>query len=498
MPIRSQDLLAAAPLSAKAGTAHGAGMTLPLNRRNLHRLSAGIAAPGHDPARVRAGIVHLGLGGFHRAHMARYTDALMARDTGALGWGITGAGLMPGDRALLAALAGQDGLYTLVERDGVSERAAVIGSLAGVIDASDSPAVLLDAIADPATRIVSLTVTEHGYCLDRATRRLDPAHPLIAHDLANPRAPRSAIGVLVEAFGRRRGGRAFTALSCDNIPHNGAVLRAAVLDFAARIDPGLAEWIAKHARFPSTMVDRITPVPRPEDAAYIAATYGIADGAPVMCEGFSQWVIEDDFADGRPDWDRVGAQFVRDVAPYETMKLRLLNASHLAVAGLGALMGMTSIDETMRDPGLRAYMAALMEQETGPTVPPVPGIDLAAYRAGLIERFANPAIRDTVERVNTDAPVNYLLDPIRDRLAGDQPIPLLALALAAWLRRVREPGFRHPLAAELRAAAIAGGVDPRPLLSIEALFGAPGKDERLIAAVGAWLRLLQNASPIPK
>jgi len=446
--------------------------------------------PGYDPAQVRGGIVHLGLGGFHRAHMARYTHDLIAADPAARDWGIIGAGLMPADRATHDALAPQDGLYTLVERDGVNERAAVIGSLAGLIHASDSTAALLDTIADPAVRIVSLTVTEHGYCLDRATRRLDPAHPTIAHDLANPQLPRSAIGVLVEGYRRRRGGRAFTALSCDNIPHNGAVLRAAVLDFAQRIDPGLAEWIAAHARFPSTMVDRITPVTRPEDVAHVATTYGIADAWPVVCEAFSQWVIEDDFADGRPNWGRAGAQFVADVAPYETMKLRLLNASHLAVAGLGALKGYTTIDETMRDPGLRLYMAELMARETGPTVPLVPGIDLPAYQAELIARFANPAIRDTVERVNTDAPVNYLLDPIRDRLAADHPIDLLALALAAWLRRVREEGVRHPLAAELRAAAISGGADPRPLLSIAALFGELGRDPRLIAAVGAHLERL--------
>ncbi|MEZ0241801.1 MAG: mannitol dehydrogenase family protein, partial [Sphingomonas sp.] len=277
-----------------------------------------------------------------------------------------------------------------------------------------------------------------------------------------------------------------------NIPHNGAVLRRAVLDFAARTDAGLAEWIAAEARFPSTMVDRITPVTTPADVAHVAQHYGVADAWPVVCEAFSQWVIEDDFADGRPAWDRVGAQFVRDVAPHETMKLRLLNASHLAISGLGSLMRYTTIDETMRDPAIRAYMAALMAHETGPTVPPVPGIDLPAYRAKLIERFANPAIHDTVLRVNTDAPVNYLLDPIRDRLAAGQPVALLALGLAAWLRRVRGDveEVRHPLADQLRAAAIAGGPDPRPLLSIEPVFGDLGRDARLIEAVGEALASL--------
>ena len=466
------------------------GMTAPLqlNRLNLNQLPEAIAVPPYDPAAVRGGIVHLGFGGFHRAHMARYAHDLMALDPAALGWGIIGAGLMPADRAVREALGPQHGLYTLIERDGMGERAGVIGSVAGLVDAEE----VLARIDDPAIRIVSLTVTGHGYCLD-AGRRLDPAHPLIAHDLANPGQPRSAIGVLAEAYRRRMlGGRAFTALSCDNIPHNGAVLRRAVLDFAARTDAGLAEWIAAEARFPSTMVDRITPVTTPADVAHVAQHYGVADAWPVVCEAFSQWVIEDDFADGRPDWDRVGAQLVRDVAPYETMKLRLLNASHLAISGLGSLMRYTTIDETMRDPAIRAYMAALMAHETGPTVPPVPGIDLPAYRAELIERFANPAIRDTVLRVNTDAPVNYLLDPIRDRLAAGQPVALLALGLAAWLRRVRGDveEVRHPLADQLRAAAIAGGPDPRPLLSIEPVFGDLGRDARLIEAVGEALAAL--------
>lgn len=460
---------------------------IPLHRDTLYRLPARIAVPSYDPSRVTAGIVHLGFGGFHRAHMARYTHDLMQRDPSALRWGIAGAGLMPADAAVREALAAQDGLYTLIERDGTSERASVIGSIAAV----PAPEEVLARIADPAVRIVSLTVTGHGYCLDAATRRLDFGHPMIAHDLANLHQPKSAIGILVVAYRQRRArhGRAFTSLSCDNIPHNGAVLRAAVLDFARRVDAGLAAWIEAKARFPGTMVDRITPVTQPADMEHVIARYGVADRWPVVCEGFSQWVIEDDFADGRPAWDKAGAQFVADVSPYETMKLRLLNASHLAVSGLGALLGLVTIDETMRDPQIAAYMAALMARETGPTVPTVPGIDLPAYRAQLIARFANPAIRDTVDRVNTDAPVNYLLDPIRDRLAADQPIELLALALAAWLRRVRgDVGeARHPLAEQLREAAVAGGSDPRPLLSIAPLFGELGRDPRLIAAVGRHL-----------
>ena len=464
----------------------------PLSRATLGRLPAGVARPRYDPAEVSAGVVHLGFGGFHRAHMARYTHDLMDLDPAARAWGIAGAGLMPGDSAVAQALVPQDGLYTLVERDGVGEAVTVIGSVARVLDASGDTDALLDAIDAPGVRIVSLTVTEHGYGLDRATRVLDPHLPSIAADLRRPMRPRSPVGILVEGLRRRRasGRPAFTALSCDNIQHNGEVLRAAVLAFAGRSDPALAAWITRHGAFPSTMVDRITPATRPGDAAHVAKRFGVEDAWPIVCEPFRQWVIEDCFADGRPDWDRVGAQFVTDVAPYERMKLRLLNASHLAVAGLGRLMGLRLVDEAMREPLLRRYMRALMDRETGPALAPVPGVDLAAYKTTLIARFANPAIGDTVDRVNADAALNYLLDPLRDRLAAGAPFDLLALAVAAWMRRVRgvdEAGaplaVSHPLAEELRRRAETGGLDPRPLLALRPLFGELGDNPRVVAAL---------------
>ncbi len=472
---------------------------VPLNRAALAGLQPPVQVPRFDPARVTPGIVHLGLGGFHRAHMARYTHNLMEVRGEATGWGIVGAGLMPADLRMQESLAPQDNLYTLVERSAGNETVAVIGSLARVMFAGDSSAALMDVIDLPAIRIVSLTVTEHGYCLDRSTKRLDPNHTLIRQDLAHPERPSSAIGIIVEGYRRRResGVPPFTALSCDNIQHNGTVLREAVLALARLRDAGLADWIAENASFPSTMVDRITPVTAAEDVAALAERYGIIDRWPVFAETFTQWVIEDRFPQGRPAWEDVGAQFVDDVAPYEFMKLRLLNASHLAVAGLGRLAGYVMIDEAMADPLISRYMTALMDRETGPTLPPVRGIDLPQYKATLVERFANPAIKDTVERVNTDAPLNILLDPIRDRLRAGQSVDLLALALAAWLRRVRgedEQGqpidVRHPLAEQLRAKAVEGGADPRPLLGIAPLFGDTGTDPRLIEPVGRWLAAL--------
>jgi mannitol 2-dehydrogenase len=470
-----------------------------LKRASLSALPASVRVPAYDHAAVAPGIVHLGLGGFHRAHMARYTHDLMQLDPSAREWGIAGAGLMPSDRRMIDSLAPQDGLYTLVERSGTEETACVIGSIAEVIFAGESSAALLSAIDRPAIRIVSLTVTENGYCLDPATKQLNPEHPLVRADLADPARPKSAIGIIVEALRRRRdGGRPpFTALTCDNIQGNGEVLREAVLGHPLLRDAELADWIAREVSFPSTMVDRITPVTAAEEIETLATRHGVRDRWPVFCETFTQWVIEDRFPLGRPAWERVGAQFVDDVAPYEFMKLRLLNASHLAVSGLGRLAGYVTIDGSMADPRIAGIMAALMDRETGPTLPPVPGIDLPAYKRTLIERFANPAIKDTVARVNDDAPLNVLVDPIRDRLKAGASVELLALALAAWLRRVRgedEHGapipVRHPMAELLRAKAVEGGPDPTPLLSIRPLFGELGADPRLIEAVRGWLGLL--------
>ena len=472
---------------------------VPLNRANLVHLQAPVQRPGFNPIDVTPGIVHLGLGGFHRAHMARYTHNLMNMHADARNWGIIGAGLMPSDRRMQESLNPQDNLYTLVERSAAEQTVTVVASLTNVIFAGDSSAALLDAIDKPGIRIVSLTVTENGYCLNRSTKQLDPDNPLIRADLAHPERPSSAIGIIVEACRRRRqsGIPSFAALSCDNIQHNGRVLRQAVLALATLRDPELASWISENISFPSTMVDRITPVTANKDVALLAEQYGIIDRWPVFAETFTQWVIEDRFPCGRPAWEDVGAQFVDDVAPYEFMKLRLLNASHLAIAGLGRLAGYVTIDEAMADPLITRYMVALMDRETEPTLPAIAGIDLSRYKATLVERFANPAIRDTVERVNTDAPLNILVDPIRDRLCADEQVELLALGLAAWLRRIcgeDEQGqpidIRHPLADQLREKAIEGGPDPRPLLGISQLFGDIGDDPRLIRPVSRWLEAL--------
>lgn len=477
-----------------------APQTTALSLRTLKALDSRVAVPSYNPADAETGIVHLGFGGFHRAHMALYTHKLMERDFAAnKAWGIAGVGLMPNDKKMHDALQPQDWLYTLVERDGKTETAAIVGAVSDIIYAGESVSALLEQIENPAVKIVSLTVTENGYCLNATTKKLDPEHALIKHDVANPSQPKSAIGVIVDSYRRRmaKNAPAFTALSCDNIQHNGDVLGEAVISLAKLQDPALAAWIETNASFPNTMVDRITPVTKPEDIAYVESEYAIADQWPVVCEAFTQWVIEDKFVQGRPAWENVGAQFVPDVAPYEVMKLRLLNCSHLAIACLGDLAGYKFIDETMANPLFQRFMQALMDKETGPTLPDVPGIDLPVYKKTLVERFVNPAIKDTVERVATDAPLNTALASIRDRLKAGQPVDLLALTLAAWLRRARgvdEKGqeftVRHPLAAQLKEKAIEGGSNPAALLAMTELFGELGQDARVTEPTARYLASL--------
>ena len=468
--------------------------------RDPASVGSAIGLPGYDSAAVTPGIVHIGLGGFHRAHFARYTHDLMEQDPAALGWGIIGAGLRASDRPLLQALNSQEGLYTLVERDVRGESRTLIGSIVQVIDASESNAPLLDAIAEPRIRIVSMTVSEHGYNLDSATRTLNTKDPAIERDLSSPRQPSTLVAVLVESFRRRRGAGLvpFTAMSCDNIQENGRVLQDAVLAFARLVEPALADWIAEHGRFPSSMVDRITPVPTSDQIAGFRAKTGSSDIAPIFAETFRQWVIEDSFSDGRPRWDAVGAQFVLDVTPYEKMKLRLLNASHLATACIGSLLGYETVRQTIEDPSIRRYMRRLMEEGTAPTLPPVFGVDLADYQRKLVERFANPAISDKLRRINADAPVNLLLDPIRDRLEAGSSIGLLSLGLAAWLKRVKaesrlpSEGRQMGKSEQQLQARARTEADPLSFLAAADIFGVVGGDDRLLASVRRWLDVLDS------
>jgi fructuronate reductase len=467
------------------------------------------ARPGYDRAALQTGIVHLGLGAFVRAHMATYTDDLLAIEPGP--WGIAGVSLKRPDQR--DRLAPQDGLYTALQRDGDGITARIIGCVRETLVAPEDPAALLVVLSRPSCRIVSLTVTEKGYCHDPATGRLDAGHPDIRHDLENQATPRSAIGLIVAALHARRaaGEAPFTVLCCDNLPHNGALVAGLAHDFAALRDDSLAAWIAANVAFPATMVDRIVPATTDADIAAAAEATGLYDAAPVSHEPFRQWVIQDRFVDNaRPAWDKVGAQFVSDVAPYEHMKLRLLNGAHSALAYLGFLAGHETIADTVADDVFRNYVGALWDQEIIPVVPPPPGTGLHAYADELMARFANPAIRHRTWQIAMDGSQKLpqrLLSTIRERLAQNLPFPRLALAVAAWVRYVggidesgRPIDVRDPLAAQLQATLAAAGPDPAPrvaaILNTAAVFGTdlPQAKTFVAAVTDAYALLLAKGA----
>lgn len=432
--------------------------------------------PGPRPG---IGIVHLGLGAFFRAHGAIYVAEAMAQSGG--DWGILGVSLRNPD--IRDALAPQGGTYTALELAPDGPKTQVIGSVQGVLVAPENPQAVLDAMAAPGVRIVSLTVTEKGYCHDPATGRLNPAHPDILHDIAHP-LPVSAPGYLVRALQRRRdaGLPPFTVLTCDNLPGNGHLARGLVLDLATRIDPALADWIADRGRFPSTMVDRIVPATTPADIARITGLTGHHDAAPVVHEPFRQWVIEDDFVGGiRPNLAAVGVQMVQDVAPYELMKLRMLNGTHSSLAYLGYLAGHETIADCMADPAYRRFARQLWAAEIIPALTPPPDVDLPAYAMDLEHRYANPAIRHRTWQIAMDGSQKLpqrILGTLETNLAAGRPSPGLLLAIAAWMTYVSGTDLqgqpidvRDPLSARLRALC-EGPPDTRvaALLSVREVF----------------------------
>jgi fructuronate reductase len=406
----------------------------------LDALPAAVQRPRFDRRSLQPGIVHLGLGAFARAHLlACNDDALDARPSPA--WGVHGVSLRHAD--VHDALAPQHGLYSLALRDAAGQRLRVIGSLLDVSVAPQDAPALLDSIAAKTTRIVSLTVTEKGYCHDPATRRLRFDHPDIVHDLGHPDTPRSAIGFLAHGLATRRSQNTgpLTLLSLDNLPANGDTLHGLVLAFAERVSTGLARWIERECTFPNSMVDRIVPRTTDADRARSAEALGCDDAGAVVAEPYLAWAVEDRFAAGRPDWSQGGARFVVQAAPWEQLKLRMLNGSHSAIAYLGVLGGWATVDAAIARPALRAFVEALMRDEVAPTLAgALPGVDLDAYRGELIARFANPALAHRTAQIAMDGSQKLpqrLLGTVRDRLAVGAPIDRLALALAAWLTHLR-------------------------------------------------------------
>src|SRR5215217_3567914 len=429
-----------------------------LSAATLTNVPAGVAAPNYDRSKLTPGIVHLGIGAFHRAHMAVYVDDLLAKHPD---WAIIGASLRRPDTK--DALEPQDGLYTVAVRDASGTHPRVIGSILRVLDANTEREELLALMASPQIRIVSLTVTEKGYCHDPATGELDQRHPDIVYDLANPGAPKSAPGMLVEALARRKaaGIAPFAVMSCDNLPSNGATVKRIVTRFAELRDAELGEWVSKVA-FPGTMVDRIVPSTTDADRETVAGMIGAEDAWPIMTEPFTQWVVEDHFPDGRPPFERAGAQLVEDVEPFERTKLRMLNGSHSTMAYLGYLAGYEYISDVMGDEDFVRLIHGLMTEEAMPTLD-MPGVDLGAYRDQLLDRFRNPALKHRTWQIAMDGSQKLpqrLLGTIRERLKAGQPFERLGLGVAAWMRYVvgiDENGdsidVRDPLAMRMMAIA---------------------------------------------
>ena len=450
-----------------------------LSEKSLSELPANVARPAYDRSRVVGSIVHLGIGAFHRAHQAMFTDAVLA--SGDLSWGIVGAGIISAD--MKNALAPQDFLYTLAEMGADGEKVRVIGSLVGVFGGPEDAAALLSKMSQASTRIVSITVTEKGYYLDLATGKLQLQAPAIAADLKSPASPQTILGLIVQALKARRaaGVLPFTVLSCDNLPNNGKLAKAAVLAFAREVDAELATWIEANVRFPCTMVDRITPATTDADRAHVTAAIGMDDAWPVVTEEFVQWVIEDEFTMGRPDWTIAGAVFSDEIERWENMKLRCLNGSHSTLAYLGQLTGRETVAEAMQLPLITGILDPLWLEIRAVLEAPK-GVDTAAYVESLKQRYRNPALKHRTAQIASDGSQKLpqrLLAPLRERIAKGLPSPMIATAIAAWMHyavkiaHTPDGVLNDPLAAEIlaqakrssEAAAIVGN-----LLAIQAIF----------------------------
>ncbi len=476
-----------------------------LDNSLLESPPSGVRRPAYDRRNATQGILHIGIGGFHRAHQAVYVDDVIA-ETGDDRWAICGVGLLQQDSRMRDALRPQDCLYAVVERGpGADAQARVIGAMTRFLFAPEDSELVLDKMASADIRIVSLTITEGGYYLDPKTGQSNLDHPDIVHDLQHPAQPVAAFGYLAEAMDRRRqrGLKPFTVMSCDNVQGNGDVTRRMLLAFAERRDPSLRDWIAENGAFPNSMVDRITPATTDADRTMIRDAYGIDDAWPVVTEPFRQWVVEDAFCDGRPLWERVGVQMTSDVHPYEMMKIRLLNASHSAMAYLGLLAGFSHIHEVMADDLFREHVIDFMDEEVTPILQDVPGIDLAAYKQALVKRFSNPAIKDQVLRVCMDGSSKFpkfLLPTVREQLRRGGSTRRLSLAIASWCRAMAGTDDRgatieipDPLADLLTMRARSTGRDPAAFLAVREVFGEDlPQSEVLAKQVGEALESLYD------
>ncbi|WP_132575804.1 mannitol dehydrogenase family protein [Rhizobium sp. IY2] len=461
-------------------------MTCKLSLATLSDVARTAAIPGYDRASLKAGIVHFGVGNFHRAHQAIYLDDLFNAGTDH-NWAIVGAGVLPSDAAMREKLAAQDFLTTVVEQDNNKTAARVTAPMIDILPVGDASAIIA-RLADPEIRIVSLTITEGGYFID-ASGRFNPAHPAIAADGQNPDAPKTVFGLIVAGLKARkaRGIGPFTVMSCDNIPHNGVVTANAVVGTAAHSDPALADWIRANVAFPNAMVDRITPATSQREVDFLRDNFGIEDNWPVYCEEFKQWVLEDKFTAGRPALEKVGVTFVPDVTPYEHMKIRILNGGHAAIAYPAALMDIHFVHDSMEEPLIRAFLAKLEKDEIIPIVPPVPNTSLTDYFALIEHRLLNPKIADTIPRLAQDGSnrqPKFILPSTLDNLHQGRDVVGLALVSALWCRYFagktdsgKDIVFNDASADRLHAAALKAKDDPSAFLAFDDIFGEVAKSE---------------------
>ncbi|WP_324027710.1 mannitol dehydrogenase family protein [Maribacter sp. BPC-D8] len=482
-----------------------------LNKENLAALGKQIPIPTFDRESLKSGIVHVGVGGFHRAHQAYYTNLLHEKGD-ATNWGICGIGLRKGDQKIHDVLQKQDGLYTLIVKhpDGKID-SQVIGSIIDFKLGHETPDIVIDQMAHPDTKIVSLTITEGGYNFNSSTGEFDFENADVQHELQHPNSPRTIYGFLTAAIKKRRelGLPAFTVMSCDNIQHNGDVTKEMLLAFATRQDKELAEYIEKEVSFPNSMVDRITPVTTQSDIEYLEQTYNFKDEWPVTCEPFIQWVIEDNFSNGRPEFEKVGVQFVPDVKPYEKMKLRLLNAGHSVLGILGAIHGHPTINACMEDDLFVTYLRAFMDEEATPVLDQLKGIDLTAYKDSLQERFANPNIKDSVSRICSESSAKlpkFLIATIQDNLANGGSIKYATLVIAAWCyysdKGIDKNGnsieIIDAMQEQLHAAASKTETDPLAFIRQESLFGNLINEDRFTSLYRKMVQEIYKDADIKK
>ncbi|MFD2541488.1 mannitol dehydrogenase family protein [Lacinutrix gracilariae] len=456
---------------------------LKLNNKNLSQIAERVATPKYDRSAIKTGIVHVGIGGFHRAHEAFYTNQLL-QDGTVKDLGICGVALLDFDTKIYNTLKEQDGLYTLIvkELDG-THTTQVIGSIVECLFAPENPIKVIEKMASPEVKIITLTITEGGYNYNEATKEFDFTNPLIIHDLEYPQAPKTIFGYLTQALKLRKeqGLKGITIQSCDNIQGNGHMMQKMLLSYVAKAEPSLVTWMETNVSFPNAMVDRITPVTSAEDIANLKENTGIDDAWPVVCEPFKQWVIEDNFIAGRPAWETVGAQFVPNVEPYEKMKLSLLNAGHSVIGLLGALMGYNTIDEAVHNTNIRTFLNNYMHIEVTPTLGDLEGINLNDYKQSLLERFGNINIKDQIDRICSETSAKYpifILPTINSQLKANGSIKLAAFVTAAWAiyslgkdEKGKELNIKDALKQELHKQAITATQTPSSFLEIDAVFG---------------------------